>query len=74
MRKTAYEIVSSAFEELEKLNPTPEENEDYANLNQDVYYGLVTYSKSKGGSHYFLRLHDTWRKNWWKSPYRHWVR
>jgi hypothetical protein len=58
MRKTAFEIVSAALEELEKLKPTPQEIQDYADLNQDSY-GVVTYSKSKGGDYYSLRLHDT---------------
>ena len=58
MRKTAFEIVSAVLEELEKLKPTPQEIQDYADLNQDAH-GVVTYSKSKGGDYYFLRLHDT---------------
>jgi hypothetical protein len=61
MRKTAFEIVSAAFEALEKLKPTPREIQDYADLKQDDY-GVVTYSKSKGGDYYFLRLHDTWKQ------------
>ena len=61
MRKTAFEIVSAAFEELEKLKPTPQEIQDYADFNQDVY-GVVTYSKYKRGDYYFLRLHDTWKQ------------
>lgn len=61
MKKTALELVSGALEELEKLKPTPEEIQDYADLNQDTY-GVVTYSKSKGGDCYFLRLHDTWKQ------------
>ena len=61
MRKTAFEIVSAAFEALEKLKPTPPEIQDYADLKQDDY-GVVTYSKSKGGDYYFLRLHDTWKQ------------
>ncbi len=61
MKKTALELVSGALEELEKLKPTPEEIQDYADLNQDTY-GVVTYSKSKGGDFYFLRLHDTWKQ------------
>jgi hypothetical protein len=61
LRKTAFEIVSAAFEALEKLNPTPLEIQDYADLKQDNY-GVVTYSKSKGGDYYFLRLHDTWKQ------------
>jgi hypothetical protein len=43
MRKTAFEIVSAALEELEKLKPTPKEIQDYADLNQDAH-GVVTYS------------------------------
>ncbi|MGA3112054.1 MAG: hypothetical protein ABSE15_08485 [Candidatus Bathyarchaeia archaeon] len=61
MRKTAFEIVSAAFKALEKLKPTPQEIQDYADLNQDDY-SVVTYSKSKGGDYYFLRLHDTWKQ------------
>jgi len=61
MRKTAFEIVSSAFEALEKLKLTSREIQDYADLNQDDY-GVVAYSKSKGGDYYFLRLHDTWKQ------------
>ena len=61
MRETAFEIVSAALEELEKLKPTPQEIQDYADLNQDVY-GVVTYSKYKRGDYYFLRLHDTWKQ------------
>jgi hypothetical protein len=56
MKNTAFEIVSTALEALEKLKPTPREIQDYAELNQDNY-GVVTYSKSKGGDYYFLRLH-----------------
>jgi hypothetical protein len=58
LRKTVFEIVFAALEELEKLKPTPQEIQDYADLNQDAH-GVVTYSKSKGGDYYFLRLHDT---------------
>ena len=61
MRRTAFEIFCAALEELEILNSTPKEILDYADLNQDVY-GVVTYSKSKGGDNYFLRLHDTWKQ------------
>jgi hypothetical protein len=61
LRKTAFEIVSAAFEALEKLKPTPREIQDYADLNQDAY-GVVTYSKYKRGDYYFLRLHDTWKQ------------
>ena len=61
MRKSAYDVVSAALEELEKLKPTPQEIQDYADLNQDAH-GVVTYSKSKGGDYYFLRLHDTWKQ------------
>ena len=49
MKKTAFELVSGALEELEKLKPTPEEIQDYADLNQDTY-SVVTYSKSKGAT------------------------
>jgi len=40
MRKTAFEIVSAAFEALEKLKPTPREIQDYADLKLDGY-GLL---------------------------------
>ena len=43
MRKIAFEIVSAAFEELEKLKPTPQEIQDYADLKKDDY-GVVTYT------------------------------
>jgi hypothetical protein len=61
MRKTAFEIVSAALEKLGKLKPTPQEIQEYADLNQEVY-GVVTYSKNKGGDYYFLSLHDTWKQ------------
>ena len=62
MRKIAFEIVSAALEELEKLKPTPQEIQDYANLKQDDY-GVVTYSENKRGDYYFfLRLHPTWKQ------------
>jgi hypothetical protein len=48
-------------EKLEKLKSTRQEIQDYADLNQDAH-GVVTYSKSKGGDYYFLRLHDTWKQ------------
>jgi len=62
-RKSAHDIVGDAYCEVSALKPTPEEIQAYADLltkeNRD--YGTVTYSKSKGGDYYFLRLHDTWR-------------
>ncbi|MCK4482550.1 hypothetical protein KAU55_04950 [Candidatus Bathyarchaeota archaeon] len=61
MKKTTLEIVEEAYDELVKLRPTPEEIQEYANLKEDGY-GVVTYSKSKGGDYYFLRLHNTSRK------------
>jgi len=61
-RKTAYEIVSEAFDELESLHPTIEEIQEYAD-SVDNEYGVVTYSKHKGGQEtYFLRFHDTWKQ------------
>ena len=61
-KKTAYEIVIEAFDELEKLSPTIEEIREYADLNEGTY-GVVTYSKSRpGGNDYFLRFHDTWKR------------
>ena len=65
-RKSAYEIVNEAFDELKRLNPTPEEIDAYAELNKNTY-GVVTYSnykrgRERGGDFYFLRFHDTWKK------------
>jgi len=47
-RKTAHELVSEAYDELQKLQPTIEEIQEYADLVEGDY-GVVTYSKSKGG-------------------------
>jgi len=61
-RKTAHEIVSEAYDELLKLKPTIEEIQEYADL-VERDYGIVTYSKSKGGQdYYFLRFHDTCKR------------
>lgn len=61
VRKTALEIVSEAYNELEKLQSTPEEIQEYADMHESGY-GVVTYSKHKGGDYYFLRLHNTWKQ------------
>jgi len=58
---TAHEIVEDAYNKLLELEPTPQEIQEYADKMGDVY-GVVTYSKSKGGDYYFLRLHDTWKQ------------
>ena len=60
-KKTAHEIVSEAYGEIEKLKPTTDEIQAYADLHEKDY-GVVTYSKSKGGDYYFLRFHDTWKE------------
>lgn len=61
-RKTAHEIVKDAFNKLRELEPfTAQEIQEYADKMKDVY-GVVTYSKSKGGDCNFLRLHDTWKQ------------
>lgn len=60
-RKTAREIVEDAYNKLLELEPTLQEIREYADKMKGVY-GVVTYSKSKGGDYYFLRLHDTWRQ------------
>ena len=43
-RKSAYEIVSETFDELQKLNSTRDEIDAYAELNENAY-GVVTYSE-----------------------------
>ena len=60
MRKSARNIVAEAYEELTKLKPTEKEIEAYADKMESVY-GVVTCSKSRGGSGYFIDLHDTWK-------------
>jgi hypothetical protein len=60
-KKTVFEIVSEAYSELEKLMPTEEEIQEYANMHVNDY-GVVTYSKSRRGGSYFLRFHDTWKQ------------
>jgi len=58
-KETVYEILSEAFEELKRLQPTIEEIQEYADSVENDY-GVVTYSKHDGkGATYFLRLHDT---------------
>jgi len=57
-KKTAFEIISEAYSELEKLMPTEEEIQEYADKHENDY-GVVTYSKSEGSENYFLRLHDS---------------
>ncbi|MDH7564062.1 MAG: hypothetical protein QHH24_04160 [Candidatus Bathyarchaeota archaeon] len=60
-KKKASEIISEAYSELEKLQPTPKEIQEYADTHENDY-GVVTCSKSKGGDHCFLRFHDTWKQ------------
>lgn len=64
VRKTVFEIVSVAYNELKKLHPTPEEIQAYADFLERGHwaYGVVTSSKSRGGAGYFLDLHDTWKE------------
>jgi len=58
-KRTAYEIVSEAFNELKRLQPTIEEIQEYADSVENEY-GVVTYSKHRrGGDTYFLRFHNT---------------
>jgi hypothetical protein len=60
-KKSAFEIVSEAYQELQKLQPTIEEIHSYADL-VEGQYGVVTYSKHRRGQdYYFLRFHNTWR-------------
>lgn len=58
---TVREIVEQAYSELRKLQPTPEEIQEFADAHEGEY-GVVTYSKSRGGQNYFLEFHDTWKK------------
>ena len=60
-RKTVHQIVSEAYDELEKLQPTTEEIDEYADFVEKKYYGVVTYSMYRGGDTYFLKFHDTWQ-------------
>jgi len=60
-RKTVHEKVSEYCDEIQRLQPTREEIQAYADLHEDDY-GVVICSKSKGGAGYFIRLHDTWKK------------
>ena len=60
-RKTVFEIVENAYNRLLELKPTPQEIQEYADKMEGTY-GVVTYSETKGGVHYFLRLHDTWKQ------------
>ena len=55
--KSASDIVSEAYNQIRELNPTPEEIDKFAHEYVGVY-GVVTYSRSRGGSRYFLRYHD----------------
>jgi len=60
LKKSAHAIVEEAYNELVRLKPTEKEIEAYADKMENVY-GVVTYSKNRGGSGYFIRLHDTWK-------------
>ena len=51
----AQERVLSALDEIKKLNPTPEQIEEYG---KEWVYGVVTYTEDRGYSP--PRLHDTW--------------
>ncbi|HKM78819.1 MAG TPA: hypothetical protein VJZ03_07055 [Candidatus Bathyarchaeia archaeon] len=66
VRKSAYEIVSEAHDQIKMLTPTPEEIDAYADLlkKQGREYSVVTYSKSRGGDRYFIRLHNTWKQKY----------
>lgn len=57
--KTVHEKAFGYCDEIQRLQPTREEIDAYADLHEDDY-GVVTYSKSKDGAGYFIRLHDTW--------------
>lgn len=61
MRKTVREIVKEAYEKILELSPTREEIQAFAELHENIY-GVVTYSKSKRGSGYFVDFHDTYKK------------
>jgi hypothetical protein len=60
LKKSAHAIVEEAYNELVRLQPTEKEIEAYADKKENVY-GVVTYSKNRGGSSYFLDLHDTYK-------------
>jgi hypothetical protein len=60
-KKTVHELVSDCYDDIEELKPTSEEIQAYADLHENSY-GVVTYSKSKGGEWYFIRFHDTWKE------------
>jgi hypothetical protein len=54
---TAREKVEEAYDKILELSPTCEEIQEFADEYEETY-GVVTYSKSKGGSNYFIRFHD----------------
>ena len=60
-KKSVRELVNSYYEQIVELHPTPEEISAYADFIHDAY-GVVTCSKSRGGSDYFIDFHDTWGK------------
>jgi len=64
-KKTAWDIVSDAYSELQSLQPSEEEIQEFADLKEKegTDYGVVTYSKHKRGQDfYFLHFHDSYRK------------
>jgi hypothetical protein len=63
-KKTAWDIVSDAYSELQKLQPSEEEIQEFSDLKEKegTSYGVVTYSKHKRGQDFFLHLHDSYRK------------
>ena len=62
-KKSVYNIVSDAFRELERLKPTVQEIQEYADMKESKgeSCGVVTYLKSKSGDVNFLKFHDTWK-------------
>lgn len=67
MKKVSpYDIVNDAYYKLKGMKPLPTSYEilDYAKMKEKKGedYGVVTYSKYKGGNTYFLELHDSWKK------------
>jgi len=60
-KKTTRNAVYEFYEELLDLKPTPKEIQEFADLLKGSY-GVVTYSKSRGGGSYFIRFHNTWKQ------------
>jgi len=57
VRQSAHDVVAEAYDQLRDLKPTIEEISELAEEHSSVW-GVVTYSRSKGGSLHFLRYHD----------------